>query len=112
VEEANKQSGLQPVIESDEFPKNTMHFIICITVESGLLNTFSTIATFVTYVVETNAVYIMTAIVSFDCLCRHSSGALKIFLGASCGRVGLQPHHSSRKPTYEAAFEKQDEASP
>ncbi|KAF5346090.1 hypothetical protein D9756_010819 [Leucocoprinus leucothites] len=61
VMEANKQSGLQP-LEVDEFPKSTLHFVICITVESGLLNTISAVATFVTYVIASNSVYIMTAI--------------------------------------------------
>ncbi|KXN82164.1 hypothetical protein AN958_02973 [Leucoagaricus sp. SymC.cos] len=60
VEEANKQSGLQS-LESDEFPKSMIHFVICITVESGLMNTLTAIATFVIYVIQSNAIYIMTA---------------------------------------------------
>ncbi|KAJ3564191.1 hypothetical protein NP233_g8455 [Leucocoprinus birnbaumii] len=61
VEESNKKSGLQPV-EIDEFPRTTVHFLICIIVESGLLNTISAVATFVTYIIKNNSVYIMTAI--------------------------------------------------
>lgn len=63
MEEANKKSGLQTPVEGGEFPQSTLHYIICITVESGLLNTLSAIGTLVTYVTQSSSVYIMTAIV-------------------------------------------------
>ncbi|KAF9444799.1 hypothetical protein P691DRAFT_762801 [Macrolepiota fuliginosa MF-IS2] len=61
IEEANKRLGLH-INESNEFPKSTLHYIICITVETGLAYTLTAIATFVTYVTQNNSVYIMISI--------------------------------------------------
>ncbi|XP_006457497.1 hypothetical protein AGABI2DRAFT_123363 [Agaricus bisporus var. bisporus H97] len=58
IGKADKTSGLRPSVEVRKYRPNTMHYVICIIVESGLLNTISTTGILITYAIQSNAVYI------------------------------------------------------
>ncbi|KAF7784871.1 hypothetical protein Agabi119p4_1036 [Agaricus bisporus var. burnettii] len=58
ISKADKTSGLRPSVEVRKYRPNTMHYVICIIVESGLLNTISTTGILITYAIQSNAVYI------------------------------------------------------